>query len=145
MKTPDSVAIMRAQTLENLNGCWDWQGGRLPNGYGVLTCEGISWLAHRLMWTLAYGPIPQGFFVCHTCDRQPCVNPEHLFLGIHRDNMQDMIRKGRRRDNKGSKNAPAILCEEQVLQIRKELSHKRPIEKKNNHSRPKPPRASTAV
>lgn len=51
--------------------------------------------AHRLAWEEAYGSIPAGMSVLHTCDVRNCVNPEHLFLGTYKDNAQDMVKKGR--------------------------------------------------
>lgn len=53
------------------------------------------YLAHRLAWIKAHGPIPKGMFVCHRCDTPACRNVEHLFLGTHAGNMADMVRKGR--------------------------------------------------
>ncbi|HBR21586.1 MAG TPA: hypothetical protein DD713_03315 [Nitrospiraceae bacterium] len=50
---------------------------------------------HRFMYELCIGPIPEGMLVCHTCDIERCGNPEHLFLGTHKDNTQDAINKGR--------------------------------------------------
>lgn len=50
---------------------------------------------HRLSWELYNGPIPAGMYVCHRCDNKVCCNPEHLFIGSQKDNLQDCLSKGR--------------------------------------------------
>ena len=77
------------------SNCWLWQRYIQSMGYGQAEIAGRIWLAHRLAWTLWHGPIPKGLMVLHRCDTPACVNPEHLFLGTARDNMQDAINKGR--------------------------------------------------
>jgi hypothetical protein len=79
----------------NERGCREWQGARQPTGYGEITVNGKSATTHRLAWELAHGPIPTGMCVCHHCDNPPCCEPSHLFLGTHKDNMQDAAKKGR--------------------------------------------------
>lgn len=81
-------------------GCWLWTGTANERGYGRVYSGGRMWVAHRLSWTQANGPIPSGMFVCHKCDTPACVNPDHLFLGSPRDNVLDMVAKGRHRESK---------------------------------------------
>lgn len=76
--------------------CWLWTGTeRGQNGYGGIKHEGKQWMAHRFSWVMHNGPIPDETLVCHTCDTPKCVNPKHLFLGSHQDNMDDRGAKGR--------------------------------------------------
>lgn len=75
--------------------CWLWFAGRTASGYGILAHHGRSLYAHRLAYEIHNGPIPRHLHVLHRCDNPPCVNPAHLFLGDHRANMNDMVRKGR--------------------------------------------------
>ena len=77
------------------DGCWVWTAATNSRGYGHATFDGARTYAHRIAYTLAYGPIPEGMFVCHRCDNPPCCNPAHLFVGTAADNAQDMAAKGR--------------------------------------------------
>lgn len=78
------------------SGCWEWTGMRDPKGYGYVTVPGKgSRRAHRVSYEEFVGPIPPGLCVMHACDNPPCINPSHLSVGTTRDNMHDMIRKGR--------------------------------------------------
>ncbi len=103
----------------NESGCWIWKGARQrPDRYGTFGIGGKMYLSHRVAYELHKGNIPSGVHVLHTCDIPYCVNPEHLFLGTHQDNMTDKERKGRGNQCEGKSHGNAKLTEHDVMEIR---------------------------
>lgn len=76
-------------------GCWEWMGAKTKNGYGHMNIFYKNQYAHRISYEIKYGEIPVGMVACHKCDNPACVNPDHIFIGTQKDNIQDMIKKGR--------------------------------------------------
>ena len=81
--------------VEKTDGCWIWMASRDPKGYGTFGFEGRVHKAHRVAYILAFGEVPNGAHVLHSCDNPHCVNPSHLRPGTHTDNMQDKVLRGR--------------------------------------------------
>lgn len=103
-------------------GCVEWNRCLGSHGYGEITYKQLKLLAHRLSFELHVSTIPEGMLVCHACDNRKCINPKHLFVGSHRDNFIDMVKKGRRRVAKGGSNFMCKLSDSQVRDIRKEYA-----------------------
>lgn len=98
-------------------GCWLWGGtpGKYSR-YGSISVKGRDIPAHIFSYLLYKGEIPKGLCVCHTCDVGFCVNPDHLWIGTHQENMTDKIVKGRQ--PKGSNCLQSKLTENQVIDLR---------------------------
>lgn len=109
--------VFWSRALPSSSGCWLWQGRTARGGYGHFDLGGKVWLAHRLAYTLAHGPIPEGLDVLHSCDTPACVNPAHLRAGTHTENMREMIKRGRR-DTRGERHNQARLTWDRVRAIR---------------------------
>lgn len=102
------------------SGCWLWLGGTQSQGYGVLGPKNAKVLASRFAYEKYRGPVPAKLHVLHKCDTPSCVNPDHLFVGTRRDNMQDASRKGRM--HPGEADGMAKLTQQQVDQIRQDAN-----------------------
>ena len=102
--------------VEKGDGCWLWTGAKHGGGYGAFW-DGVRMVtAHRFAYELCVGPIPDGLYALHHCDVRPCVNPEHLFLGTNRENLRDMVNKGRQL--RGERNVQSKLTEDDVREMR---------------------------
>jgi hypothetical protein len=98
-------------------GCWIWTGTLDHLGYAKISMNHKSLKAHRVIFQfLKDQHIPEGLFLCHHCDNRMCVNPDHMFVGTHQDNMDDEVRKGRQ--IKGEDYWSAKLTDTDVLEIR---------------------------
>ena len=96
--------------------CWNWTG-TIEHGYGRVKIEGRKYQAHRVAYAMYYGDFDPDQVVRHQCHNKRCVNPAHLKLGTHADNVEDKVRAGRQA--KGEGNGASTLKEHQVIEIRR--------------------------
>lgn len=98
------------------SSCIFWNKAINGSGYGVTWYKNKIEYAHRRSYLENKGDIPEGMFVCHSCDNRMCINPDHLFLGYPKDNSKDMVKK--ERQAKGTKTNHTKLTEKDVNLIR---------------------------
>jgi hypothetical protein len=139
---PAPYRFAKSYIKDDVSGCWIWQGKSRSGNcrlYGRITVDGKIVPAHRYSWELHnQKKIPKGVFVLHKCDNPECVNPDHLFLGTHKDNMDDKVRKGRQASGeslshpraKGSRNGLSKLTEKQAIEIFNDPRSQRLLAKK---------------
>ena len=130
--TIDELLDLKA---DKTGDCWIWQASKYWDGYGRQAWNGKQDRIHRivLMEKLGISEIPKGMVVRHECNNPSCCNPEHLSLGTHKENMQDMVRHGTSK-NCGRKPGDKNLTEEQRISILNTEGNKFDVAKKNNVS-----------
>lgn len=118
-RRPDGMTIaqiLATYSRPDPSGCRLWTRGVTGDGYGQFHCDGQYWLAHVAAYVVAYGPVPEGQLVRHTCDTPPCIESSHLLAGTQRDNIRDALDRGRWRI--GERHPHAVLTEELVRDLR---------------------------
>jgi hypothetical protein len=113
--------IIKSRLLSKIvhvdSGCWIWTGQKSQKGYGVLQIQKKNkikkYRAHRLSYEVFKEPIPEGLYVCHSCDTPACINPDHLWVGTVQENNADKVAKQR---------GNTRLSVEKVIEIKKMLA-----------------------
>ena len=116
MKLNNTHLIQRMlieRSVVDSSGCWNWTWYKDINGYGKVTIDSKTWLAHRVSYIVFKGEFPDEMFICHHCDNPSCINPDHLRTGSHAENMAEarergLIRSGDRHPQFGRKKPPGI-------------------------------------
>lgn len=111
------LRLLRSTTVI-ANGCWEWQGAKSSKGYGRIKYDGKRWATHRLMAHIQLSDVSTESVVCHRCDNTCCLNPEHLWVGTQKQNVDDRDAKGRRNQARGERQGSSKLTEIQVQKIR---------------------------
>jgi len=125
-RTLENMLFMKL-AKDEVTGCWNWTGGLFDSGYGRVTKNGKNALAHRVSYAHFFGSIPEGLQVCHKCNNKRCINPDHLYVGTHNDNMRDVTLTD---VHKGENNAKALLTQSQVLEIKAHIRERKIVYRK---------------
>ena len=127
MLPPDKIKLEHFnrffRNVEITDTCWLWTGCKSDRGYGKIMLNYKHMTAHRVSCWWFVAPIDGPLMVRHTCDNPSCVNPFHLELGTHQDNMDDCVERMRR--PKAENHYKSQLTAKQVLEIRDLYANKR--------------------
>ena len=93
------IFLERLHREEGSECWWFLDGEAVGRGYKYISWQGRGLMAHRFAYELFIGEIPDGLLVLHSCDTPPCVNPAHLRIGTHAENVKDLYSRGRHRTN----------------------------------------------
>jgi HNH endonuclease len=103
----------KSYVKDPITGCWNWTAGLLATGYGqIYNDEGKHERAHRFSFRTLKAAIPKNLLILHQCDNRRCVNPDHLHLGTHSENLVEAYQRGKSPPRRK-------LTDEQVRQVRK--------------------------
>lgn len=128
-KSTDIERFILSYKKNNETNCFEWIKSINDSGYGMFTYNKKRLRAHRFIYEITNGKIPEKMFICHRCDNPLCANIDRLFLGTPMDNVKDMWSKNREFTPLGEHNGKSKLLTKEVIAIKKLLALKNPSPK----------------
>ena len=86
--SPNHLGTSIAGRIDASGDCWEWTGPTDKRGYARVCYKGTLFYVHRLMWTVLVGAIPEDRYIDHLCRNTSCVNPDHLEVVTHAENVR---------------------------------------------------------
>lgn len=125
-KWPPQAERFKSKTCQTETGCWEWTGSFFVDGYPQFWFRGTNVKGNRAAWVLFRSEIPQGMQVLHYCDNKRCVNPDHLHLGTHRQNMRESSL--RKRHASGSRHYKFKRTPELIAKVKERRANREKVD-----------------